>query len=74
MGKNFVRNLSKKLLEWTGKRWVITLTKNPGQKTFLQTQFLKKKNIFEKESKGEISKKFKDIFSDGELIEVSEEE
>jgi len=74
LGKNFVRNLSQKLLEWTGKRWVITLTKSPGQKTFLETQSLKKKEFFEKETKGEVSKKFKDIFSDGELIEVSEED
>ena len=27
LDKNFVRNLSKKLLEWTCVRWVITLTK-----------------------------------------------
>jgi len=74
LGKNFVRNLSNKLLEWTGKRWVITLTKNPGQKTFFETQTLKKKEFFEKESKGEISKKFKDIFLDGKLIEISEDE
>ena len=74
LGKNFVRNLSNKLHEWTGKRWVITLTKNLGQKTFFETQTLKKKEFFEKESKGEISKKFKDIFSDGKLIEISEDE
>jgi len=74
LSKNFVRNLSKKLLEWTGKRWVITLTKSPGQKTFSETQSLKKKKFFEKESKGEVNKKFKDVFSDGELIEVSEED
>ena len=36
LNKNFVRNLSEKLLEWTGKRWVITLTKKPGQKTYAE--------------------------------------
>ena len=35
LSKNFVRNLSEKLLKWTSKRWVITLTKGKGQKTFL---------------------------------------
>ena len=68
--KNFVRDLSEKLLEWTGKRWVITLTKGQGQKTFLEVQSTKKKEFLNKEKKGEIYKKFKDIFSDGELVDV----
>ena len=38
LDKNFVRNLSEKLLEWTGNRWVITLAKKPGQKTFSELQ------------------------------------
>ena len=33
LDRNFVRNLSEKLLEWTGNRWVITLSKKIGQKT-----------------------------------------
>ena len=60
--KNFVRNLSEKLLEWTGKRWVITLTKELGQKTFSELQSDKKKQLLEKEKKGEVYKKFKNIF------------
>ena len=36
LNKNFVRNLSEKLLEWTGRRWVISLAKDKGQKTFLE--------------------------------------
>ena len=31
LDKNFVRNLSEKLFEWTGDRWVITLGKEVGQ-------------------------------------------
>ena len=34
LDKNFVRNLSKKLLEWTGIRWVITLTKKKRPSNF----------------------------------------
>ena len=70
LGKNFVRNLSEKLLEWTGKRWVITLTKKVGQNTFSELQLINKKQLIEQEKKGEIYKKFKDIFSDGELVKV----
>ena len=74
LDKNFVRNLSKKLLEWTGTRWVITLTKKKGQKTFSELQSIKKKELLDQEKKGEIYKKFKNIFSDGELLEVKKED
>ena len=74
LDKNFVRNLSQKLLEWTGMRWVITLTKKMGQKTFSELQYIKKKELLDQEKKGEVYKKFKDIFSDGELLEVKKED
>ena len=74
LDKNFVRNLSKKLLEWTGVRWVITLTKEKGQKTFAELQSTKKKELLDQEKKGEIYKKFKNIFSDGELLDVTKED
>ena len=74
LSKNFVRDLSEKLLKWTGKRWVITLTKGLGQKTFSETQLRKKEEFLEKEKKGEVYKKFKDTFSDVELMEVLKKE
>ena len=74
LARNFVRNLSDKLLKWTGKRWVITLTKEMGKKTFSEAKIIEKKEMIEKEKNGKIYKKFKDIFSDCELIEVSKEE
>ena len=74
LDENFVRNLSKKLLEWTGIRWVITLTKKTGQKTFAEQQSAKKKELLDQEKNKEIYKKFKNIFSDGELLEVKKED
>jgi DNA polymerase-3 subunit gamma/tau len=70
LDKNFVKNLSSKLFEWTKTRWVITLSKEKGQKTFLELKSMKKKELFDKEKNSEIYKKFKDIFSDVELLEV----
>ena len=70
LDKNFVRDLSEKLHEWTGNRWVITLSKKMGQKTFTETENIKKKELLDQEKNGEINKKFKNIFSDGELLEV----
>ena len=62
LDKNFVRNLSEKLLEWTGNRWVITLAKKAGQKTFSELKKIKNKELFDQEKKSEIYKKFKNIF------------
>jgi DNA polymerase-3 subunit gamma/tau len=70
LDKNFVRNLSEKLLEWTGSRWVITLAKEAGQKTFSELRAIESKSLIEKEKKGEIFKKFKNVFSDIDLLEV----
>ena len=74
LDKNFVRNLSKKLLEWTGNRWVITLAKEAGQKTFSELKNIKTKELFELEKKGELYEKFKNIFSDAELLEVKKKD
>jgi len=49
---------------------LITLTKAPGQKTFSETQAIKKTELIEKGKNDEIYKKFKNIFSDAELIDI----
>ena len=74
LDKNFVRNLSEKLFEWTGNRWVIALAKEAGQKTFSELKKIKKKELFNQEKNGKIHKKFKNVFPDAELLEVKKEE
>ena len=74
LDRNFVRNLSEKLLEWTGNRWVITLAKKVGQKTFSELKKIKKKELLDQEKKSEIYKKFKNIFPDVELLEVKKKD
>ena len=74
LGKDFVRKLSEKLHEWTGKRWVITLTKEIGQKSFLEKKIIDNNKIIEDEKKGNTYKKFKSVFPDAELINVDEKE
>ena len=54
LDRNFVRNLSEKLLKWTGNRWVITLAKKVGQKTFSELKKIKKKELLDQEKKSEI--------------------
>ena len=74
LDKNFVRSLSQKLLEWTGNRWVITLAKEAGQKTFSEQKNIKRAELLNSEKKSEIYKKFKNIFSDIELLEVKKKD
>ena len=74
LDKNFVRNLSTKLVEWTGSRWVITLSKEIGEKTFFESQNIKKNEAINKEKEGEVYKSMKNIFSDAELLEVKKKD
>jgi len=53
---------------------LITLEKKKGQKTFAEVQDIKRKKILDEEKKGETYQKFKNIFSDGELLEVKKED
>ena len=74
LGKDFVRKLSEKLHEWTGKRWVISLTKEIGQKSFVEKKIIKNNKTLEEEKKNEVYKKFKSLFPDAELVNVDEKE
>ena len=57
LDKKFVRNLSERLVQWTGIRWVITLAREEGQKTFAEIQSIKKVDLINEEKKKEIYKK-----------------
>ena len=70
LSKNFVRNLSEKLLEWTSKRWVITLAQGKSQKTFTETKTIKKNQQLEDEKKNHLYKKFKNILPDAKMVEI----
>ena len=74
LDKNFVRSLSEKLLEWTGNRWVITLAKEPGQKSFAQLRKEKEIELINSEKESKVYKKIKNIFSDIELLEVKKKD
>lgn len=74
LSKDFVRNLSKKLLDWTSKRWVITLAREKGQKTFLEKKTDSKKKLLENEKEKDLYKKLKNIFPDAELVDISSED
>ena len=69
LDKNFVKDLSAKLFEWTGERWIISLTKKKCLETKKQIQIKKKKENIEQIKDHEIYKKIKDLVPDAELID-----
>ena len=68
--KNFIKILSNKLLEWTNKRWMISLSSKTGEKSKKEIEDLAKKKIFEDEIKTEEYQRILKTFSDAELIEI----
>ena len=72
--KNFIKNLTEKLLEWTNTRWIISLSKKEGDKTIRDAKINSQKNIFENVKKTETYKKLIDKFPDAELIEVKKDD
>jgi len=72
--KNFIKNLSKKLFVWTGKRWIITLSKEKGQPTHQEIKLEKKQTQLNESIKTNTYKKVLEAFSDAKLIAVEESE
>ena len=72
LNKNFIKILTEKLLVWTGERWIISLSKNEGAKTFHEINKEKKENEFKNEENSKLVKEFLSIFSDANLINVKD--
>ena len=72
LNKNFIKNLSRSLFNWTGKRWIITLSKEEGSKTLYQKKIDEKEKFLNKEKESEVFKEMKNIFPDAGLIDVKE--
>ena len=74
LNKNFIKKLSQCLFEWTGKRWIISLSKEENLKTIYQEKIDKKKEFLDNEKKSEISKEILKNFPDANLIDVRKED
>ena len=72
--KNFIKNLSQKLFVWTGKRWIITLSKEKGQPTHREIKLEKKQTRLDEATKTKAYEKMLEAFSDAKLITIEENE
>ena len=68
LDKNFVKDISSKLYEWTNQRWIISFSKLQGDIPITKMKSFKKNKILEEAKDSEIYKKFLDSFSDADLL------
>ena len=74
LNKNFIKNLTEKLLSWTGERWIISLSKNNNAKSIYEKNLEDKNNMIEEFKKSKVAKDIKKAFPDAKLIDFNDEE
>ena len=74
LNKNFIKNLTEKLLQWTGERWIISLSKNVEAKSIYEKNLENQNKTIEEFKKSKIAKDLETAFPDAKLIEIKEEE
>ncbi|MDC3016754.1 DNA polymerase III subunit gamma/tau [Candidatus Pelagibacter sp.] len=70
LNKNFVKDLSTKLLDWTNKRWIISFSKEKGEISIKDQKKNRQKEIIDNAKKTELYKTIMDYFPDAELTDV----
>ncbi len=70
LNKDFIKELSHKLFEWTDNRWIITLSQKKGEISMKEKDQINQRQIFEEVKKSNIYKKVLEILPDAELIDV----
>ena len=71
LDKNFVKDLSSKLLEWTGERWIITFSKIKGEISIKEREENKKDKIINDVKSSNLYKSIIEKFPDASLIDVT---
>ena len=72
--KGFIKNLAKKLYDWTGKRWILTLSREKGLPTLQETKLKQNLNELQEATNTEVYKKTLKAFPDAKLISVEPKE
>jgi len=70
LDKDFIKDLSLKLYDWTNNRWIITLSKTKGQPSKKEKEVNLKKELIEKVKNFSIYKDVVGKFPDAELMDV----
>jgi DNA polymerase-3 subunit gamma/tau len=70
LDKDFVKDLSSKLFEWTAERWIITFSKTKGEMSVKEKQLNNKKLLMDRVKTSRAYKNIIENFPDAELIDV----
>ena len=71
LNKDFVKDLSNKLLEWTNQRWIISFSKKRGEISIKDKEKNKLKELVENSKKTDLYKMVLDYFPDAELTDIT---
>ena len=72
LDKDFVKDLSTKLFEWTNQRWIISFSKIKGELSIKDKEKNKQIEIMKNSKKTDLYKSILNHFSDAELIDVKD--
>ncbi len=70
LDKDFVKDLSSKLFDWTAERWIITFSKSKGEMSVKEKQLNNKKLLIDEAKSSEAYKNIIENFPDAELIDI----
>ncbi len=73
LNKNFIKSLTEKLFNWTGERWIISLSKNDQAKSIYEKNLENKNNQLAEFKNSQIAKEIKAVFPDAKLINLEED-
>jgi DNA polymerase III subunit gamma/tau len=73
LNKNFIKNLTEKLLQWTGERWIIALSKNNDAKSIYEQNMEQKSSKLSEFKKSELATQVREAFPDAKLVDINEE-
>ena len=73
LNKDFIKNLTEKLLKWTGERWIISLSKNKNAKSVYEKKLENKNTIIDQFKNSKIAKDIESAFPDAKLIDLKED-
>ena len=71
LDKEFIKELSSKLFEWTNDRWIISLSKKNGNLSKKEVDIYNKKKLLDNAKKSKLFSDVLSIFPDAELIDVN---
>ena len=74
LNKNFIKNLTEKLLMWTGERWIISLSKNIDAKSVYEKNLEDKNLKIEEFKKSKIAQDFQKNFPDAKFVDLEEKD